>query len=270
MDSTQLNNSAILELNGLSKNFGGVHAVCNASVSFSARMVSSIVGFNGAGKTTVFDIISGLIKADKGQVVYKRHILNDKKPHEIARLGVGRLFQSPRIFGKMTVLDNVAVANENSGVLKPILSAFLWPLVGFQREKSNLSRAKDGLKSVGLLEKADYAAEQISYGQQKLLAVARLLQSGADCFLLDEPTSGLDSATIKTILELIRGIADSGRVVIMIEHNVQAVRQISDYVHIMQNGRIIGSGRPDDILSEKSAVSMNCEFSQYGSQNNEN
>jgi ABC-type branched-subunit amino acid transport system ATPase component len=244
-----LTNSLGLQLRGLSKRFGGTIALDAVSAHFSPGQVASIVGANGAGKTTVFNLIGGFVKPDAGEVVYRGAVLNGKRIHAIARRGVERTFQQPRVFGGMSVLDNVATAGAHvSG--ESAMWALLWPLVGSGRESANLAKSRRWLEFVQLESEAERPAATLSFGQQKRLDLARLLNSDADCLLLDEPTAGLKHEAAKAILGMIRRMADEGKTVVMIEHNLDAVQSVSDVVHLMDRGRILDSGPPARVLRE--------------------
>lgn len=238
-----------LEVREVTKSFGGTRALDGVSVGFERGRVTCVIGPNGAGKTTLFNAVSGLIPVDRGDVLYKGASLGRLPPYAIARLGVGRLFQDVRVFKRMTLLENVAAAHKESRGEMP-WAALLWPLIGGQEEEENLKKAKAHLEFVGLAELADQWAEHVSYGQQKLMAIARLLNNGAECFLLDEPVAGVNPVMVEKLLGVIRRLAEGGKTVVVIEHNLGVVRELADWVYLMDNGRIEAFGPPSEILRD--------------------
>ena len=257
MEAMLLSNGYILELCDVTVSFGGVRALDRVTVRFPTARVSSIIGANGAGKTTAFNVAGGLVRPDSGRVIYRGRVLNGRPPYAIARLGLGRLFQAPRVFGKMTSLENVAVGH-NGGLVESPLTGAMWPVLCGDRERQNLDRARYYLEFVGLADECDRPAEYLSYGQQKRLCIARLLNSGADCLLLDEPTAGVQRGAVLGILDLVKQIVEAGKTVVMIEHNLEAVQRISDLVFVLECGHFttpaesarvmadIGERRPDE------------------------
>jgi len=243
--ATQLGTN--LELRGVKKSFGGVRALDDVSVVFESGRVTCLVGPNGAGKTTLFNVVTGFLAVDAGEVLLAGRQLGGLAPHEVARLGVGRLFQDVRVFSKMSLLDNVAVAGKHSGG-ETVLAGILWPLVGGGFERTNLERSKQYLELVGLSDCVEKWAEHLSYGQQKLLAIARLLNSGADCVLLDEPTAGVHPLMVARLTKVIRTLAELGKTVVVIEHNLRWVEEIGEWAHFMVDGRIETSGLPAEVL----------------------
>lgn len=238
---------SILELVGISKSFDGIKAVDSVFLDFSSNKITALIGPNGAGKTTVFNLISGFLKPDEGNIKLKGKNLIGLPPFRIARAGIGRLFQDVRIFKELTVLDNVMAAfNEQSGEMwwAPLINPFKVK----KQEKALVKRADQLLLFVGLLEKRDDLAESLSYGQQKLLSIARLLASDAEILLLDEPTAGVSPAMVPQLLDLIRSLRDQGKAIILIEHNLNVVSEIGDWVFFMDEGQVTYFGLPADVL----------------------
>lgn len=237
-----------LELCDLTKTFGGVVAVQDVSLTVSDGKITSLIGPNGAGKTTLFNLISGFLKPDKGEISYNGRRIDGLSPWEIARRGIGRLFQDVRVFDKLSVLENVVLAQSNPGE-NPIRALFQRQKTR-RGEKENIKAAEGWLEFVGLSDKQNTLAENLSYGQQKLLAIARLLAGKFDFFLLDEPTAGVNPAMVKPILGLIRRLSSEGKTVMVIEHNMTVVLEISDWVYFLDGGQVVSFGLPDDVLGD--------------------
>ncbi len=241
----------MLELNNINKHFGGIKAVDDVSLYFTEGKISALIGPNGAGKTTVFNLISGFIRPDSGEILYKTKPIAGLPAWKIAGAGLGRMFQDNRVFGKLTCLENVLLAKKGNPGENP-LEAFFMPCKVHQFEAGNMAEAKKWLDFVGLGEKADVAAENLSYGQQKLLSFARLVADGRELLLLDEPTAGINPAMIGQILDLIKRIVnEAGKTVIIIEHNMSVIMEIADFVYFMDDGRVETFGSPKDVLADE-------------------
>lgn len=236
-----------LELEKVSKSFGGLRAVNDVSATFEAGRITALIGPNGAGKTTLFHLIGGVLRPDTGIIRYKGRRIDGLSPWRVARYGIGRLFQDVRVFNKLTALENVLSAFPHQLGENPLWSLVLRPKV-VQQERQLTHQARQLLQFVGLHEHADAPAESLSYGQQKLLAIARLLAARADALLLDEPTAGVNPEMVKEILALLRQLANNGKLVILIEHNMSVVMDIADWVYFMDEGKIIAEGTPNEVL----------------------
>jgi len=238
-----------LELEHVTKTFGGVRAVDDVSMAFDSGEVTALIGPNGAGKTTLFNLVSGLLRPDAGSIVYRNEELTSLKPHQVAQRGVGRLFQKVRLFDRMTVLDNVLSAFPDQQGESAWRSVFMRWSVN-REERSRTSRAMDLLDQVGIPEKADALGEDLSYGQQKLAAIARLLAMGADALLFDEPVAGVNPDLTDTLLETICRLAEDGKTVAVVEHDMNVVLDIADWAYFMDDGQCNAAGLPRDVLAE--------------------
>ena len=242
----------LLRTYDLSKRFGGVVALDAVSVEFHPGSITALVGSNGAGKSTLFNVIGGLITPDSGEVTIGNGMevrLTGLPPHAVSRQGVGMLFQDVRVFRKLSALENVAVGAAAQVGERPLYS-LLRRGAARRREHEVLELARQHLEFVGLSDKAHLWAEKLSYGQQKLLAIARLLAGDAKILLLDEPTSGVHPDRIDHLLDRIQRLADDyARTVIMIEHNHEVVARISDRVYQLEAGRIVASGEARNVLA---------------------
>jgi len=237
-----------LELKHLNKNFNGLHAVNNFTAEFEEHKITALVGPNGAGKTTVFNLVNNFIKPTSGEIVYNSKSLIGISSDKIANLGIGRLFQDIRLFGKLSVLENLLVAQRNQTGENPLFAFFKTSKIG-KEEVVNTDRSLKCLKTVGLQDKENTLAENLSFGEQKLLAIARLLVANSDVLLLDEPAAGVNPTILGSILKLLRQVAKSGKIVIIIEHNMQVIKRVADSVYFMDHGKIIAQGAPDDVLN---------------------
>ncbi|MEO0129643.1 MAG: ABC transporter ATP-binding protein [candidate division WOR-3 bacterium] len=258
----------MLKINSLTKTFGGLKAVDNITIDFRPGKVTSLIGPNGAGKTTLFNLISGFLKPDKGEIVLevgsekiedgrlkietgsqKLEVRIDKlKPYEIARLGIGRVFQDVRVFKKLNCVENVVLGKKDIFGENPVHSLIFAKKVKALSRKS-IEEAEEKLSFVGLLDKKMKFAEDLSFGEQKLLSLARLIYGDYNILLLDEPTAGVNPVMIDKILDLIKKLAkEMNKMVIVIEHNMNVVYQISDWVYFMNEGQITAFGKPDDVL----------------------
>ncbi|RLE39001.1 ABC transporter ATP-binding protein [Candidatus Woesearchaeota archaeon] len=238
----------MLKVVGLSKSFGGVKAVQNCKFEIERGSIVGLIGPNGAGKTTVFNLITGFLKPDRGNIIYRRKNITNMPPHKIAQLGIGRTFQIIRLFPQLTVLENMLLAIPSNDSL--FTSALQFRVVA-KEQKENIEKAMELLKFVGLDIKVNALAQNLSYGQQKLLEIARVLALDADLLLLDEPASGVNLTLLKKIAGLIKNMRKSGKTILLIEHNMDFVMKICDKVIAMDHGKEIAYGTPKQIQKNK-------------------
>lgn len=243
----------ILELSSLSKHFGGLLAVNDLSFSVHGGTITSLIGGNGAGKTTVFNLVTGYLKPDAGEIRYRGQSIAGLPPHRIARAGIARAFQELRLFNRLSALDNVSVAfpgQRGEGIVASLL--------GGQRlraeNRSNEERGRALLEQLTLASQGSSLAEQLSYGQQKLLSLGRLLAAKGELFLLDEPTSGLSPAMVEDACDRMRRMVQAGQTILLIEHNVEIVMRLSDWVIVMHQGSKIAEGPPDEVRRDVSVM----------------
>ena len=241
---------SVLELRNVTKTFGGVVAVYRAKLEFRPGSIYGLIGPNGAGKTTVFNLIGGQLRPDGGEIVYRGELISGRPAWRVARGGVGRLFQDVRVFDRMTALDNVLSGFQRQEGENLLMAVFARPRVRRQ-EAALLDRAMGLLESVGLAGQATELAVNLSYGQQKLLALARLLATGADALLLDEPTAGVSPQLTPKIIGLMHAAADEGKTVVVIEHNMNLITEHASKIFFMDEGRVITSGVPAAVLGSQ-------------------
>lgn len=240
----------ILSCHDLQKSFGGVRALDlpGDAPIFEPGRVTALLGSNGAGKTTLFHLLTGQLRPDVGEVRLGKKRIDGLAPWHIARLGIGRLFQDVRIFEKLTALENVMVAFPQQKGENPLLSVLARRAVNRQ-EFANTKEAQRLLDFVGLGDYAAAPAESLSYGQQKLAGIARLLAAGAKVLLLDEPAAGVNPQMIENLLALIRRLADESHTVVLVEHNMEVVEALADYVYFLHEGRLIAQGLSQEVLA---------------------
>jgi len=240
----------LLAVDSLSKSFGGIQAVSRLSFTVRQGSVVSLVGPNGAGKTTVFNIVSGALKPDSGHVHFKGQSITRLAPYEIARRGISRTFQDMRLFLGMTVLENVLVSVQGQVGERP-LAVFGAPWRIRAEERRYRDAARDALRVVGLLDREDVLASNLSYGQQKRLVIARAIAMKAELWLLDEPAAGLDAAHVREMMDLVRRVAGLGQTVCLVEHNLGVVRHVSERVLFLSEGTLLAEGTPEEIFGNR-------------------
>ena len=232
----------------LAKHFGGIIAVDDFSIDLKSGMVVGLIGPNGAGKTTAFNLLTGFLKPTAGEIIYRGRDITGLKPHQVVRAGMARSFQDLKLFTRLTVLENVMVALPDQHG-DDIVQVFFAPGRVRREEVENYARAMAILQFVNLADKAEERAENLSYAEEKLLVVARLLATGADVLLFDEPLSGLDPNTLKEIFPVIRRLAQEGKTVCIIEHNLDVIKGVCDHVVFLDEGKGLADGAPDELLA---------------------
>lgn len=240
MSATGTVTGGALTVQGLSKAFGGVRAVDDASVEFKPGRINAIIGPNGSGKTTFFNCVTGMIRADRGTVTLDGRDVSRATSDRIARLGLGRSFQVCRIFPRMTVMENMLVGVRTS-------AAGLWRRAD---DEESLERARGWLRRVGIDHLEHSEARNISYGQQKLLELAGVLMAEPRIVMLDEPAGGVNPALIGRISTLVRELNAEGRTFIVVEHNMDLVMSLSDHVVVFDRGRPIAEGAPAEVQTD--------------------
>ncbi|MCO5119688.1 MAG: branched-chain amino acid ABC transporter ATP-binding protein/permease [Burkholderiaceae bacterium] len=240
---------AALEGKGLAKRFGGIVAVRDFDISIPPGRITGLIGPNGAGKTTAFNLLTGFLQPNEGEVTYRDRSLRGLKPHQIVRTGVARSFQDLKLFTGMTVLENVLVALPNQRG-DNLWYVYFMPWKVRAEERENLGRAMSILEFVGLGERAGDLASDLSYAEEKLLVVARLLATGAEALLFDEPLSGLAPNALAKVMPVFRRLAESGRTLCIIEHNLDVIRELCSQVVFLDEGRKLAEGTPDELMHD--------------------
>lgn len=232
----------ILKIEKLVKRFGGLAAVDHCNFEIQRNSITSLIGPNGAGKTTMFDLITGHLQSDAGEIFLRDKAMGELPAYERAQLGIARTFQAIRIFPELTALENVMLAfpeNPDSffAVLRPLKNA---------RKKLH-DKAFELLHSINLHEKAHTKAGSLSYGQQKLLEIVRAVATGAELFLLDEPAAGVNRTMLHTIISIIKKLQAEGKTVLIVEHDMGFVMELSERIIVMDYGKEIAEGTPAEI-----------------------
>jgi len=235
----------LLKIEKLEKHFNGIKAVQNCSFVVDENEIVALIGPNGAGKTTMLNLISGLIKPDKGHIHFKGEPLFGLQSYQIARLGLSRTFQLIRLFPKLTAMENLLLAKHQEG--EDFLTTILKPKYIKYEEKINKERCLEFLKLVGLEDKRNSHAKNLSYGQQKLLEIARALATESDLLLLDEPVTGVNPVMREKIKNILLKLKKEGKTILFIEHDMKFVMNLADKVVVMDHGEEIASGTPKQI-----------------------
>jgi branched-chain amino acid transport system permease protein len=240
----------VLTARGLKKHFAGIIAVNDVNIDLLEGKITALVGPNGAGKTTVFNLIAGALRPDAGSVLLKGQEVAGHRPDEIAKLGMVRSYQDVRLFPQMTALQNVAVAVPGQEGEK-LSDLFGRPFSVRRQERRVIAAAEEWLAFVGMSAAASRRAVSLAFGEQKLVAMARVLATEAEVILLDEPTSGIEASWVDVMLELIRRVGDQGRTVCIVEHNMHVIEHIADITYFMESGRVAAHGDISELLQDK-------------------
>ena len=242
-----------LVLEGVSKAFEGLLAVSDLTFSVRPHSVTALIGPNGAGKTTTFNIISGLLRPSAGRLTFGRADLTHLAPHQICRAGIGRSFQTPQIFGRMTVLQNVMVAAQVRGAVSWVAVGLRLP--GGAREEGRLREAAMAqLEFLGLAPLAHRPAGTLPLGQQRLLELARALATDPRLLLLDEPVAGLTQMEIQELRDVLFKVRDRAITILLVEHNMRFVLRTADHVIVLNHGQKLAEGGPAEVARDPRVV----------------
>jgi ABC-type branched-subunit amino acid transport system ATPase component len=246
-------NKVVLQTDKLTKKFGGLTAVNNFNLKVNQGEISSLIGPNGAGKTTVFNVVTGIYKADGGRILFKGEDLAGKKPHQIIKKGIARTFQNIRLFSNMTCLENVMAGQHcrsKEGTWTSILQT-----PGQKKEELEIKKNAEGrLKQVGLWRWRDELAKNIAYGNQRMLEIGRALASNPDLLILDEPSSGLNDKESEDLIIFLKSLLKENLTILLIEHDMNVVMGISHWVTVMDEGKKIAEGLPEEVYSNPQVI----------------
>ncbi|MFZ6645414.1 ABC transporter ATP-binding protein [Undibacterium sp. TJN25] len=243
----------MLQLNAISKNFGGLHVLQDVNFSVAQGSIFGLIGPNGAGKTTIINLITGLLRPSSGGISFNGQDLTTVQPHRITKLGIARTFQNIRIFKEMTLLENVVVGMHDH--LDYGVAGILFNLGGFRAAESKArERAMELLSWVRLDHKAQMLADNLSYGEQRKLEFARALATEPKLLLLDEPVAGMNPAEKTELMTEIVNIKQRGFTIFMIEHDMRFVMELCEKIAVLNFGKIIAEGAPAEIRSNPAVI----------------
>lgn len=248
-----MKDNIILKIDNIKKNFGGILAVDGVSLEIKEGEIVSIIGPNGAGKTTVFNILTGVYTTDEGTIVFNGEEIHNKSPIHIVKAGISRTFQNIRLFSDLRVIENVLIGshlNTKYGIFSSIFRTRKFK----NEEDRETIRAIELLKSIGLDYRRDEYAANLPYGEQRKLEIARSLATGAKLILLDEPAAGMNPKESAELMEFIRKIRIMGYTVLMIEHDMSVVMNISDRIYVIDHGKPVANGLPEEIAKNKNVI----------------
>lgn len=245
---------ALLEIKDISKSFGGIKAIVDFSLEANKGEIHGIIGPNGAGKTTIFNTISGVYQADKGSVMLDGEDITKLPQYKITHKGIGRTFQNIRIFKGLSILDNVLCAFDPKSKYT-VFGSLLPTPARIREEKRGRELALEYLNVVGMADKKDERPENLSYGNQRKIEIARALMCEPKVLLLDEPAAGLTPTEVSELTDLIKKISvQFGFAILLIEHRLDLVMSISDLIHVQNFGETIAVGTADKVQHDKAVI----------------
>jgi branched-chain amino acid transport system ATP-binding protein len=251
--TTQNEARALLEVRGLSVRFGGLTAVSDVSLAAREGEILSIIGPNGAGKTTIFNVITGLYRPSAGEVRLRGRVISRLPPHARARLGISRTFQNIRLFRELSVRENVRVARycrTRAGLLASLART---PAMRAERQATD-ERVTTILTRLGFTDQMEERAKNLPYGDQKRVEIARALAADPAILLLDEPAAGMSTAEADRLMALIRGLRDQGLTILLVEHHIRVVMQVSDRIVVLNHGELIAEGPPEAVRRDPAVI----------------
>jgi branched-chain amino acid transport system ATP-binding protein len=238
--------SSLLAVEGISKRFGGVQALGDVDFSVKPGQIFAIIGPNGAGKSTMLNVLTGLLRPSAGRIVYDEDDIAGWPSHRIIARGIGRTFQSGRLFLRLSALENVMVGG--NAVAKTGLFSTLFSTPGFRADEAELRARSLGLLArLGLLGVADTNVGSLSYGQRRHVELARALLSKPKLLLLDEPAAGLNSGEVEDLIQLLSSLRSEGITIVVIEHHMGLIMRLADRIVVLNFGKKIAEGKPAEI-----------------------
>jgi branched-chain amino acid transport system ATP-binding protein len=240
--------AALLTIDALSKNFGGVHAVRSVSLQIPAGRIFSVIGPNGAGKTTLINVLTGILPASGGKVSFDGRDITDAPAHVVAAAGMVRTFQNGRLFHRLTVVENVLVGAHHL-LPQSVWSAILGGVAARRMEEIR-ARASELLATLGLAADADRLVGALPYGRQRMVEIARALISKPILLLLDEPAAGLNSSEVERLRGILDGLRTQGLTLVLVEHNMGLVMRVADRIAVISFGEKIAEGSPAEVRGD--------------------
>lgn len=246
--------SAILETRNLTRQFGGLRAIGDLSLSVSKGEILGVIGPNGAGKTTLFNLLTGIYPPSSGDILFNGSSIAGLRPSQIARLGVARTFQNIRLFGQLSVLENVRIAYD-SRLVYPPLDALLRTPKARIRERESTEASMELLELFELGSLADEMAGELSYGSQRRLEIVRALALNPSLLLLDEPAAGMNPSEAMRLLDFLRWVHGKfSLTIVLIEHHMRMVMALCDRIEVIEFGVRIGGGTPDEVRANPRVI----------------
>ncbi len=243
----------VLKIDHISKNFGGISALTDVTFSINEGEIYGLIGPNGAGKTTMFNLITNIFSPSSGEINFNGDDITGIKPHKITEKGICRTYQNIRLFSQMSALENVMVGGHSqthSGVFKGVFRT-----KSQRKEEQDLKKkAEELLELVGLLEFKDVLSENLAYGQQRRLEIARALASNPRLLLLDEPAAGMNEKETDSLFDLIKKIQSKGITVLIIEHDMPLIMKLCDRITVLNFGKKLAEGTPDEIQNNEAVI----------------
>jgi branched-chain amino acid transport system ATP-binding protein len=243
----------LLNIKGISLSFGGLKAVDNVTLHVNEGEIVSLIGPNGAGKTTIFNILTGIYKIETGEIIFEDNIINDHIPQDRVKAGIARTFQNVRLFKSMRVIENVLIGSH-------IMTKYgFWQSIFRTRqfkkaEADRMANAIRLLNDVGLIHRLHEYASNLPYGEQRKLEIARALATGAKLILLDEPAAGMNPQESEELLQFILSLKKKGYTILMIEHDMSVVMNISDRIYVLDYGKLIAEGLPQEVANNPKVI----------------
>jgi len=235
----------MLKIENLKKYFGGVRAVDNCSFEVKKGTITALIGPNGSGKTTVFNLVSGILKADSGKIIFQNKEITNLPPEVISNLGISRMFQQSRLFNNLTVRENLLLAfdNEDTKFWKNFLN-----LNKITKEKEE--KIKEMLKLIEMEKYENEMTRNLSYGQKRLVELVRTILNPHSLLMLDEPVAGVNPKIRLEIAEILLKLKEQGETILLIEHDMTFVLKIADEIIVMDEGKVIAEGKPEEIKND--------------------
>lgn len=245
--------ASLLSVKGMSKSFGGLKALSDVGIEVARGDIYGLIGPNGAGKTTFFNVVTGLYTPDTGECRLDDQLYKPTAVHEVAKIGIARTFQNIRLFGDMTAHENVMVGRHvrsKAGILGAILRT-----KATRREEDEIDNiAHDLLEYVGIGKYANYTARNLSYGHQRRLEIARALATEPKLLALDEPAAGMNATEKVELRDLLEKIRGDGKTILLIEHDVKLMMGLCDQMTVLDYGKVIAQGLPQDVKSHPAVI----------------
>ena len=235
----------ILRTEDVSKRFGAVTAVDRLTVSIFRQWITCILGPNGSGKSTLINLLSGMLPLDEGVVIIDGVGLRVLRAHETPGHGITRTFQEVRLFDQISVWDNIMVV---------LTDRRLFPALFERAKPRHREKARDILERVGMWEKRDALAMDLSYGQRKLLEIGRAMALDVSIYLLDEPFAGLFPQMLERVKSILKDMRERGATIVFVSHNMDIVRELSDHVYILDSGALLGAGEVEEVLARPDVI----------------